>query len=312
MANSTLFKTYEQVGIKESISNIISNISPTDTPFLSSIKKESVNNVFVQWQEDKLRAAAANAQAEGFAATDKDISPTTMRANYTQILSDTVRVSGTADTVSTYGRAKESAYQLFKVAAELKNDLEYNLIGLATNATAGTTSTTGPAASAKKFGSVFGNDANGNAIISSTTTLDISASPAALSEAHIITLNETLYAAGGEATIIMVKPTDVKIINTFAQSSGRTLQIMQDDRKLVNTVDIYMGSFGEQKVVKNRYMKSDRALLYKPENWSLGVLRDWNTTELAKDGDRNRTMLLGEFTIKHKNYSSSAQIKGIT
>ncbi|MEX3935072.1 hypothetical protein AB4Y32_25320 [Paraburkholderia phymatum] len=36
--SATAFKTYDQVGIKEDISDVISNISPTTTPFQSMIK----------------------------------------------------------------------------------------------------------------------------------------------------------------------------------------------------------------------------------------------------------------------------------
>jgi len=58
------YTTYNQIGIKEDISDIISNISPTTTPFLSSIGKESVKNTLYQWQEDSLSATAENARSK--------------------------------------------------------------------------------------------------------------------------------------------------------------------------------------------------------------------------------------------------------
>lgn len=45
---ATHFKTYDQVGKKEDISDVISNISPTETPFQSLIGQESVNNTIYQ------------------------------------------------------------------------------------------------------------------------------------------------------------------------------------------------------------------------------------------------------------------------
>jgi hypothetical protein len=50
-----------------------------------------------------------------------------MRSNYTQILQKTIKVAETTDAVATYGRAKETAYQLAKAAAEVKRDLEVDL-----------------------------------------------------------------------------------------------------------------------------------------------------------------------------------------
>ena len=93
------YTTYNQIGIKEDISDIISNITPTTTPFLSSIGKESVKNTLFQWQEDSLAATAENAEIEGFTASDLTLSPTVMRSNYTQIQSKTIKISATADAI---------------------------------------------------------------------------------------------------------------------------------------------------------------------------------------------------------------------
>ena len=46
MANT--FTNYEVIGKVEDVSDIISNISPTDTPFQSSIGKETIKNTLFQ------------------------------------------------------------------------------------------------------------------------------------------------------------------------------------------------------------------------------------------------------------------------
>src|SRR5512139_2382412 len=99
------YQTYQQIGIKEDISDIITNISPTKTPFQSGLGNDKVANTLFQWQEDSLRSAAANAAVEGADGTDITATPTVMRTNYTQILQETIKVSGTSDAVATYGRA---------------------------------------------------------------------------------------------------------------------------------------------------------------------------------------------------------------
>src|SRR6185437_4364694 len=136
----TLFQTYEMVGIKEAISDVISNISPTKTPFLRSIGNEKLTNTLLQWLTDALRAVRSSPVLEGADATFITVAPTVMLNNHTQIFAEAVQVSGTTDAVSTYGRARESAYQLAKSAAALKRDLENAFVGTAQAAVAGSDS----------------------------------------------------------------------------------------------------------------------------------------------------------------------------
>jgi Family of unknown function (DUF5309) len=301
---ATHFKTYDQVGKKEDISDVISNIAPTATPFQSLIGQESVSNTVYQWQEDDLAAVAANAAVEGADGTDADLTATTMRSNYTQIMAKTIKVSATADAVSTYGRAKETAYQLSKKSAELKREFEYALVGSARNAAAGSTSV------ARQFGNVWGQDASSNAIINSAVITN-NAVAAALTEAMVLSTNQKLYEAGGEASYIMVKPADSLIIAGFAAASGRTRDF-DTGTKVVNVVDLYVSPFGTQKVVLNRFMKADSALLFDPANWKKAVLRPFSRTLLAKTGDADRHFIVGEFGLKHVNYKASGAITGLT
>jgi hypothetical protein len=298
------FKTYDQVGIKEDVSDVISNISPTTTPFQSLIRNERCNNTVFQWQEDELAAVGDNAAVEGDDATLSDMAPTVMRSNYTQIMQKTVKVSGTADAVSTYGRAKETAYQLAKKSAELKREFEYHLVGKAQNAAAGTSS------DARLFGNVFGTDVAADDIIDSSVTEDKSG--AALDEAAILAVNQKIYEAGSEATYIMVKPADSLIIAGFDAASGRNRTINDGNKQIVNAVDLYVSPFGEQKVIINRFLKATEALVFDPAMWSIVTLRPFTRTLLAKTGDADKHQIVGEFSLKHKNYKATGRITGLT
>lgn len=305
--SNTAFKTYDQVGIKEDISDVISNISPTTTPFQTMVKTESIHNTLFQWQEDSLAAVAVNATLEGADATDSTLNATTMRSNYTQILTKTVRVSNTADTVSTYGRAKETAYQLSKKAAELKRELEYHLVGLKQDAAVGSE------AVVRKFGNVWGKGASGVAQINAANVVDHTATPAALVENDILTANQNLYNAGGEAKILMIKPADSLIVAGFTAAAGRYRTFDGTaDKTIVNVVDLYVSPFGEQKVVINRFMKADSALLFDPQYWKLAVLRPWTRIPLAITGDAHREEIVGEFSLKHLNYGATGAVIGLT
>jgi hypothetical protein len=306
------FRTYDQVGEKEDISDVISNISPTTTPFQSLLKTERVNNTLYQWQEDSLAAVAANAQLEGFTASDVALNATTMRQNYTQIMAKTINISATADSVSTYGRAKETAYQLSKKSAELKREFEYHLVGIAQNAAAGASDT------ARTFANAFGTYVGGTAVISADTTVTTDSDTGTvgnqagpLTEANLLSVNQKMYEAGSEGKYIMVKPADALIIAGFAAASGRNRDFGAG-KGIVNAVDLYVSPFGEQKVIINRFQKANECLVFDPAMWSLVVLRPFTRELLAKTGDNDRHMIVGEYSLKHKNVKGTGRITNLS
>lgn len=298
------FKTYDQVGKKEDISDIISNISPTTTPFQSLLKSEKCSNTVFGWQEDSLTAVADNAQVEGFQASDNSLTPTVLRQNYTQIMSKVVNVTATADAIATYGRAKETAYQLSKKSAELKREVEFHLVGKAQNATVGNGTDT-----ARRFANAFGTDVAGAAVIDASVTVDTAG---ALTEQDILDVNQKLYEAGSDASYIMVKPADSLIIANFDKAAGRNRTINDGSKSVVNAVDLYVSPFGEQKVIINRFIKATEALVFKPEMWKIVNLRPFTRELLAKTGDSDRHMIVGELSLKHMNYKGTGRITGLT
>ena len=111
--------------IREDLSNIIYDISPTDTPFMSNIGRDTCENTYFEWQTDALAAAnTSNAAIEGAAAGDADFTATVRVANYTQISTKVIAVSGTDDAVNNAGMRTQMAYQTAKAAKELKRDME--------------------------------------------------------------------------------------------------------------------------------------------------------------------------------------------
>jgi hypothetical protein len=287
---------YDEVGLKEDVSDVITRITPTKTPFLSSLKTEKTTQKRYDWQEDALDAAAANAAVEGADASSATLVATTLRSNYMQILTKTIKVSGSADVALAHGRAKESAYQMSKKMEEIKRDLEYALVATNANFTAGTSSVARLLAT-----SFFMIDA-GNVIPGGA---------AALTEAMIISALQQLYTVGGEASVLMVKPSDAKIIAGFSGATGRARQITDRNTTVTNNVKVYETPFGDVKVVMNRFQLATAALLYDPSYWRLLVFRNWTREVLAKTGDAMTQMLIGEFSLKHSNFKASASITGI-
>jgi hypothetical protein len=291
------YQTYQNVGIKEDVADVITNLSPRKTPFQSAIGSEKVTQPLFQWQEDTLRAPAANAAIEGADATFITAVPTTMKNNYTQIFTEAVAVSDRMDVVSTYGRKKEFAYQMAKSAAQVKRDLEIAYIGLAGTKAAGNGT------------SVASTMDSAQVQIATANVVRTAADNDPLTETLLVSALQKAYENGAEPTRIMVTPTNSVTLAGFAAAAGRYRTITGSDaKKLVNVVNLYVSPFGEQKVEINRWLKSGNTLVYEPDMWSKPTLRPWERKNLAKTGDSTKAMLLGEFSLKHKNSLGSGLI----
>jgi hypothetical protein len=297
--------TFDIVGKKEDVSPIISNISPTDYPFTSLTGAESVKNTLFQWQEDSLRSPAANAQVEGFTPNPTARAATTMRSNVTQIFQDTFQIAATTDAVSTYGRAKESAYQASKAMESLKADYEYACVGADAAQVVPADNTT-----ARVFTGVQRQVAAANIV-------KTGAAATALDESKLLSAMQKSYAGGAKPTIILVTPARALTIADFAKASGRyrVFNNGTKDRALINVVDLYVSPFGESKVVISRHIKANSddtgadTLLFEPKQWSKVTLRPWTRETLAKTGDNTAMMIVGEFSLKHKNQLASALVR---
>ena len=80
-----VYQTYQTVGIREDLADIIYSISPTETPFMSGVAKTKATNTSHQWQTDSLADVAANAAVEGASISYGTMSATTKLTNNTQI-----------------------------------------------------------------------------------------------------------------------------------------------------------------------------------------------------------------------------------
>lgn len=317
MANT--YTAYEVIGKKEDVSDIITNISPTTTPFQSMIGKESVSNVLFQWQEDTLASAAANAQYDGFDASEVAASPTTVRTSYTQILAKAIKVATTTDSINRYGRAKETAYQLSKRAAELKRDLEYvllnkqaggagNLNNLTLTSIGNSANVAADAARTMKSFQAQVDSTTYTALLTKT-----GGTTTAMTETHLNTVLAALFANGADPKYLMIPPGEALNIASYASASGRYRFADNAEadasRRIVNVIDLYVSPFGEVKVILNRFQASDDHLVFDPDMWKLAVLRPWTREPLAKIGDAERHLLVGEYSLKHKHYGASGIIR---
>lgn len=262
------------------------------------IKSEKVNARVFEWQEDSLPAPAANAKVEGAAFSAGTLTATTMRTNNTQILSTTFEVSATADAIKTYGRAKETAYQLSRTLKSIKRDLEHAYVGVDNAAVTGTSSVAREMASATQM---INNDTDAG---SNATD--------ALTEAKLLDLAQDVYEDGGDPSVLMIKPADSLIVAGFDATAGRNRTINDGNTKLVHAIDLYVSPFGEYKVVVNRQQLSTHAFLLDPAMWRSAVLRPFSRTLLGKTSDGDTHAVVGEYSLKHMNFDADGMISGLS
>ena len=297
------FTAHSAIGQREDLTDIIYNISPTETPFMSSIGKTKATAVYHEWQTDSLAAATTgNAAIEGADATSATLSPTVRLGNYTQIIQKTVQVSGTLDAVNKAGRKSEKAYQLAKASSELKRDLETIL--LANQGRSAGSSTT-----ARKLGSILswiktnsdvGSGGADPATIGVSTRTD--GTQRTFTETLLKTVVSEVFVSGGSPKILMVGAAGKQKVSSFAGiAAQRYMAPSNTPTTIIGAADVYMSDFGTMSVVPNRFMRTREALILDPEYAALAYLRPFQTNELAKAGDSDKTQILVECTLEVKN-----------
>ncbi len=277
------FDTYDSIGEREDLSDVIYNISPTDTPFLSSAAKVKATAVLHEWQTDSLAAAStSNAVIEGDEATLDAVTATTRLSNSCQIMDKTVVITGTQEVVDKAGRASELAYQIAKKAKELKRDLEAQL-------TTNNAEVTGSATAAREMGSlrawVATNDVMGSVI-------------------------KSVWNEGGNPTMIMVGPFNKQKLSGFTGNSTRF--DAGADATLYTSVDVYASDFGQLQVVPNRFSRDRDAWVLDMDYWGVAFLRDFSMHELSKTGDSEKRQLILEATLESRNEAASGCVADLT
>jgi hypothetical protein len=122
------YTTYDAIGLREDLSDVIDNIAPTETAFLSALKKVKVKARNFDWLTDTLDTAANNKQIEGNDVTFDAVTPPVRWSNYCQISSKNFIISRTENVVDKAGRDREMDYQTILKTKAMKRDANFALI----------------------------------------------------------------------------------------------------------------------------------------------------------------------------------------
>jgi hypothetical protein len=320
---SNSLKTYSVIGMKEEVDDKIYRVSPEETPFISMIGRKSVDAVSPEWMRDSLRSPASNAAVEGADASYSAQTQPTRLSNKTQIIQDTLSVTGTTDRVAKYGRDKESARLKAKKMVELKKDIEWSAI-------ANGAFVAGDASTARQMRGLYGWVATNNELgvagspaapVISTNTAPVAGTLRALDEATLQSLILKTYNSGGKCEVLMTSPGHKTKVSTFSGGVQRVNSVDSKTVRLQTSFSVYGHDFGETKVVPNRVMVGtsgtdnglvNTAYLLDPEQCTLGVLRPFQATPLAKVGDADNFQILTEVTLQVNEEKALGAIRDLT
>ena len=308
--------TYDTTGIREDLSDIIYNISPTDTPFMSGIGKTKATNTKYEWQTDSLGAVAANAAVEGAAISYGSLTSTTREFDYTQISTKAIQVTGTDDAVNTAGRNTELAYQVAKAAKEIKRDMENALLSntakaVGDNTTARTLGGLPTWISTNVSAGAGGSGAGSGAARTNGTQR-------AFTETLLRSALKDTWVSGGNPNVIMLNGFNKQKLSFF--TGGATRFDKAEDRRLMTSIDVYESDFGTMQVTPNRWIRKTAAsakrgqdvYLLEMDFWAVAFLRDFKLQNPAQTADADQRFKVVEYTLEAKNEASSGMVTDVT
>lgn len=311
------FTRYSAIGIREDLSNVIYNISPEETPFIANISRENVKNTYFEWQTDALAAASAsNAALEGDDISSfQAVTPTARVGNYTQISTKNVIISGTLEAVDKAGRRSELTYQLAKMGAELKRDMESALLANQA-AVAGNTTTARRTAGLPAWltsNTSFGTGGADPTVGSTPTAARTDGTQRAFTETLLKEVVAEVWNSGGTPKMLMVGSFNKQAASAFAGIATKFRDVPAGQQaQIVGAADVYVSDFGTINIVPNRFMRARDALIVDPEYASLAILRPIQQTELAKTGDAEKRLMLVEYGLKVSNQAAHGIVADLT
>ena len=289
---------------------MIYDISPIDTPFLSSIDSVDATGTLHEWQTDALAAAGQNIVEEGRDATVDAATPTVRLSNVAQISDKVPRVSGTAQAVAKAGRGDELEYQIYKRARELKRDMESDLVrnNARVVASSGTPREMGGVPTWLTSNLDEAGDATTSTGLGQNQRTD--GTNRAFSEAQLKAVLKSAWDNGGDPDTVMLGSFNKQKASAFTGNATR--EVGAEDKKLYASIDVYDSDFGELQIVPNRFQDANYGFVLQMDMWAVAYLRPFQLHDLAKTGDSEQRQLLVEFTLESRNELASGAVYDIS
>lgn len=294
-------ESYSQLGNREDLINLITNITPDETVIMSKLGTGNAKARTHEWMTESLQSInTANYVVEGataaFASTDW--TARVRVGNYTQIIRRPFSSSYTQDEVEKAGvSGSEFDHQRMLKTKELANDMNWHIINQ--------TSATGASGTARQM----------NGIINFITTNTYNASGAAVAEGSFNTLLQRIWQQGGRPDAVFCHGFNKRTISGWTQPLTRNIDA--NGRTRTVTIDVYNSDFNRMEIYLERHLSdgsngaSDNAstmLLLDLKRWKLAFLRPLFMEELGKAGGQRRGYVESELTLEALAENSSGKI----
>lgn len=311
------YDAFDAKGLREDLSDDIFRVTPSDTPFVSSIGRNKATGVFHEWQTETLASVdTANARIEGDEFSFTDPAATVRVGNRSQILSKTYLISGTLEAVNKAGRMSEIAHQRVKKGLELRRDIETMCIGVNNASVTGNSTTAREAGSLSSWlatndsGTPGASPANrgtsgaAGGFSSTNTVAATDGTVRAFDQAILDGVIAAMWENSGsvEDAVIHAGAKQKKVLTNFDGIAGTVFHEAKD-RTIVSTANVYASQFGDIKIVPNRYIRKtsnvDREVyIVRPAYAKLSVLRPMQEIRPAITGDAEKRVILTECTLE--------------
>lgn len=278
----------DDASVKESVLDMITQISPTENYFLSNLQRSSGNDEFHIVPRDTLRTPSLKAAVEGADPTYDGNDPTTL-LNMMHIISVGFNVTDTEAAVDRYGSPEDRiAYETDKALKDWSDFAEFALVR--------STIITGNNSTARQM----------RGLKSSLSIVTIQ-SAVSLSETG---LNDNLAAvwAQGANVDMIAAPLALKRRVSGFNGQGGTKFYNQADKRLVLPIEIYESDASSKpiKLVTHRYMTvsgdtNNDIMGIEMSHFATAWLREPKVRPLAKTGDAENRQVIGEFTLEARN-----------
>lgn len=286
--------TYDDRAVRESLLDVITNITPEIDPLYTGLQKSTADQPFHQWLTDTLASVGTNAQIEGADATYADRTNPTRKTNFTQIIRKDVSVSGSDRASNTAGFKDRYTYEVQKAMKEWRRDAELAILrgSLAS----------GSGSAARQMAGIK----------AQITTLATSHSGVSLSEVMLNNYLQNSWNQGGEVDLILVGGTLKRRIDGFTAISTNTRNVDATSKTLYNTISTYVSSFGTHEVQLHRLVDLSGdvgSTIYglQRDKWAVAHLagREPQLVKAAVTGDATKSFVIGEVTTEGRAENSS-------
>lgn len=291
---SDAYVTYEAVGNREDLLDIITNISPDETPLMNKFGTSKVTGMTHSWLTDSLGEPGENAYLETQEFGTTEATPRVKLSNYIQIFMRDCDVSDSQEAVLKAGVKSEMAYQMQKTMKMIALDVEYAIVN-------NDTAVLGDSTHVGKFGGVpYFNDVN-------VLDGEGGAGEDALTEELLNDAIQLAWEKGGTPDICVVSGANKRIISGFTGNADR--QRSADSTKIKQIVDVYESDFGLVNTVLHRLQPDTRVDLLQTEYWKLAYLIPFKTYDKPKTSLVNGKVVTGQLTLECRSKEANSCIK---